>query len=404
MNKTAIRLKSVFPSKRNQDSKNCIPYGKHWIGEDEVQEVVETLRTGYLTSGPKVERFENELRQYLGAKYTVTTGSCSAALHLSILAFGIKPGDEVITTPFTYVATVNAILHAGAIPIFVDIDPKTYSIDPLKIEERITPRTKAILIVHYAGQPCAIREIGKIARNYQLAVIEDSSHAIGATYQNRKVGCDSDSACFSFHPVKNMTTAEGGLIATKHEHIARLCKAFRLHGFLEDYREREQAEFFEYPQMQYLGFKYNMTDLQAAIGLWQLKKLDQFNKRRSEIAQMYSAGLKDREELILPYVSPEGVHVWHLYVVRLRLERLQVSRAEFMKRLADRNITTSVHYLPVHLHTYYRNRFQTKEGDFPIAEDVYRSIVTIPLFPKMNGDEVQYVIDTIQKVLDETKR
>lgn len=376
-----------------------IPYGRHWVGPEEQEEVRDTLEQGYLTSGPKVELFENRVREYLGASHTVAVSSCSAALHLALLALGIGPGDEVITTVFTYVATANAILHTGAAPVFTDIDPATYNVDASQIEKKITSRTKALLVVHYAGQPCRMSEIRQIAERRRLFVVEDASHAIGASYRGEKIGAASDAACFSFHPVKNMTTAEGGLVATRLEKVANLIRILRLHGISEDYRARETKTRFEYPQMVHLGFKYNMTDLQASLGLQQLKKLESFEKRRAGIAGFYADSLADLKEVELPQVSPDVEHAWHLFVIRLKLDRLAIDRGQVMKELEVRGISTSVHYLPIHLQPYYKGRFGFKEGDFPLSEKAYESVLTLPLFPKMSDEDARRVVQALREVV-----
>lgn len=382
-----------------------IPYGRHWIGEEEYQEVLKTLQTGYLTTGPKVELFENQLRDYLGARYVVATSSCSAALHLSLLAHGIGAGDEVITTVWTFVATSNAILHVGAKPVFVDIEDQTYNIDIRKIKEKITPRTKAILPVHYGGHPCPMGPVREIAQKAGLAVIEDAAHAIGAQEGMEKTGKASDAACFSFHPVKNMTTAEGGAVATHSQKIAERVRALRLHGIEQDFYKREKSgDVTAYPQMQHLGFKYNMTDLQAALGLHQLAKLDGFIQRRTEIAEFYFTELHRREELALPSAARDVKHAWHLYPIRLRLEKLKIDRDMFMEKLAKKSIVTAIHYLPVHRHQYYQNRFGFKRGDFPVADHVFDSIVTIPLYAKMTDEDARRVTEAIHQVLDENRR
>lgn len=381
-----------------------MPYGRHWVGEEEVQAVLEVLTSGYLTTGPQVERFEEEFRRYLGAKYTVATSSCSAALHLSLMALDLKPGDEVITTVFTFVATANAILHVGATPVFVDIDSETYNLDPAQVRERITPRTKAIMVVHYGGLPCPMEELRSLAEKNGLHIIEDASHAVGASTRGTKIGAESLAACFSFHPVKNMTTAEGGIIATSSEKLAQFCKSGRLHGIVEDYHQREKTGTLAYPQMEFLGFKYNMTDLQAVIGLCQLKKLDAFIRRRGEIADFYFSQLSRHPEIILPCRSAAVQHAWHLFPIRLNPERLKVSRDTLAQMLLKKSIATGIHYLPIHYQNYYRRKFNFKKGDFPVAEEVYESILSIPIYPQMSNEDAHDVAAAINEVLEEVRR
>lgn len=382
-----------------------IPYGMHWVGEEEYQEVQKTLETGYLTMGPRVELFEKELKNYTGAEHVVAVSSCSAALHLALLAHGIGPGDEVITTVWTFVATSNAILHVGATPVFVDADERSCNLDVRQIEKKITPKTKAIIPVHFAGHPAPMKEVREIAKKHNLLIIEDCAHAIGAKYQNEMIGSKSTAACFSFHPVKNMTTAEGGAVATNSKEVADKIRAMRLHGIATDFFKREKAgDVAGYPQMQYLGFKYNMTDVQAALGLHQLPKLDKFIKRREEIANIYYSELKNLEELTLAYLDPGVKHAWHLFTVRVHLDKLKISRDALMEKLAEKSVITGVHYLPVHRHRYYAERFGFKLGDFPAADALYDSMLSIPLYPKMTQDDAEYVVKTIREVLDENRR
>lgn len=377
----------------------------HWVGEEEFQEVRKTLETGYLTTGPRVELFENELKKYIGAKHVVAVSSCSAALHISMLAHEIGAGDEVITTPWTFVATPNSVLHAGATPVFVDIEEQDHNLDIAQIEKKITPKTKAILPVHFAGQPCDMRAIRAIARKHKLKVLEDCAHAIGAKDQDGMLGSNSDAASYSFHPVKNMTSAEGGAVATNNDEIAAKVRALRLHGIASDFFKRDRAgDVVGYPQMQMLGFKYNMTDIQAAIGIPQLAKLDGFIERRAAIANFYSKALADREELTLPRLEPSYRHAWHLYTIRLKLDRVKIARDQFMEKLAEKKIITGVHYLPVHRHRYYAERFGFKPGQFPKADATYDSILSIPLYPKMTDGDAERVVETIRQVLDENRR
>lgn len=386
-------------------SESKIPYGMHWVGEEEIQEVRQTLETGYLTTGPRVELFERALEKYIGAKHVIAVSSCSAALHLSLLAHGIGQGDEVITTVWTFVATSNAILHTGAVPVFVDIENRDHNLDIRSIEKKITSRTKAILPVHFAGQPCDMKAIRALAEKYKLLVIEDCAHAIGAKDSAGMLGANSDAASYSFHPVKNMTTAEGGAVATQNDEVAAKVRALRLHGIASDFFKREKAgDVTGYPQMQYLGFKYSMTDLQAAIGIHQLAKLDKFIDRRAEIANFYLKELADREEIVLPRVDPGYRHAWHLFTIRLKLEKLKATRDQFMEKLAEKKIITGVHYLPVHRHRYYEQKFGFKPGQFPVADAVYDSILSIPIFPKMSGEDSGRVVRVIRQVLDETRR
>jgi UDP-4-amino-4,6-dideoxy-N-acetyl-beta-L-altrosamine transaminase len=372
-----------------------IPYCLPEIGEEEIAEVVDTLRSGWLTMGPKTIAFEEQIAAYTGAKYAVAVNSCTAALHLSLLAYGLGPGDEVITSPYTFASTGNVIVHSGARPVFADIQRDTFNIDPEKINEAITPKTKAIIPVHFAGQPCDMKEIQEIADDHNLVVIEDAAHAIGAEYRGKKIGSLSDATCFSFYATKNMTTGEGGAVTTDDPKIADKMRILRLHGISKDAWKRYSAQGSWYYEIEECGWKYNMTDIQAALGIHQLRKLDGFVATRRKYAEMYSTALRDIEGVVTPVEKLGRKHVYHLYPVFLD----EVDRGDFIRGMAGMGIGCSVHFIPLHLHPFYRDTFDFKKGDFPIAEAVYDHEVSLPLYPKMTDFEFSYVNQCIRKLL-----
>lgn len=375
-----------------------LPYGLHDVGVEEEQAVLEVLRHGWLTAGPRVREFEAAFAAACGAKHAVAVATGTAALHLTMLALNVKPGSEVITSPLTFVATVNAIVHAGGKPVFADVDPATLNIHPAQVAKRVTKRTCAVVPVHLAGAPCDLAAIRRaIGRSIHL--IEDACHAAGAMIGRDPIGARGEAQCFSFHPVKNMTTAEGGLITTSDRRLAERVRVLRFHGFREDYLSRTKRGALGYPRMYELGFKSVLTDLQAALGLVQLKRLPEFTARRNALADAYTKAFLDLPELEVPAARPGTLSAWHIYILRLRLERLRCSRDEFIEALRKENIATSVHYMPVHLQPYYRKRFGFRAGDFPVAEDAYRRMLTLPLFPKMTEHDQADVIRAITRLI-----
>jgi len=370
-----------------------IPQSKPWIDEDEINEVVDTLRSGWLTMGPKTAKFEQLLAEYLGVKHVIVVNSCTAALHLSLVALGIGPGDEVITTTYTFAATADVILHVGAKPVFVDIETKTYNIDPEKIKEAITPRTKAIMPVHFAGHPCDMKEIMDISENNHLYVIEDAAHALGAEYLGKKIGSIGHTTCFSFYATKDITTGEGGAATTNDDQLAEKIRKLRLHGITADAWKRHSKGSWYY-EITESGFKYNITDIQSAIGIHQIKKLDKFIDLRRKIAQTYSSELKEIKEIVTPCVKAEVKHAYHLYPILLK----GMDRDSFVQKMNATGISCSVHFIPLHLHPLYQRLFAFKKGDFPNAEWVYEREASLPLFPRMTKDEVRYVTDSIKKI------
>jgi len=372
-----------------------IPYCLPEIGEEEIAEVVDTLRSGWLTMGPKTIAFEEQIATYTGAKYAVAVNSCTAALHLSLLAYGIGPGDEVITSPYTFASTGNVIVHSGARPVFADIQRDTFNIDPEKINEAITPKTKAIIPVHFAGQPCDMKEIQEIADDHTLVVIEDAAHAIGAEYRGKKIGSLSDATCFSFYATKNMTTGEGGAVTTDDQKIADKMRILRLHGISKDAWKRYSAQGSWYYEIEECGWKYNMTDIQAALGIHQLRKLDGFVATRRKYAEMYSADFQDLRSLVTPVEKKERSHVYHLYPVLLD----GMDRSGFIREMAEMGIGCSVHFIPLHLHPFYREIFGLKHDDYPIAQKIYDQEISLPLYPSMQEEDIRHVIQCIHKIL-----
>lgn len=381
-----------------------LPYATQWTGEEEKKEVMEVLDSDWLTTGPKVAQFEKDIANFVNAKFAIAVNSGTAALHCCTLALDLKPGDEVITTPFTFLASANCIIYAGAKPVLADINEDTYNIDVNEIKKKITSKTKAIIPVHYAGQPCDMDEIHEIAKKHNLKVIEDAAHALSAEYKGKKIGGLSEFSIFSFHPVKNITTAEGGIITTNDPELAKFCIMHRTHGITKEAMQRYGKNADWSYDMKRLGFRYNMTEFQAALGIAQLRKIEKFQKRREEIVKIYDKNFSGMPELILPYTKPEVKSSWHLYTIRVKENMLNADRNQIIKALKAENIGVNVHYIPIHLHSYYQQNYGYKEGDYPIAEKIYKTIITLPLFPKMTDKDVQDVIEAVKKVVGYYKK
>lgn len=379
--------------------KQFLPFSRPSIGREEIREITESLRSGWITTGPKVQRFEEDFRRAADAKHAIAVNSATSGLHIAYLAAGLKAGDEVITSPLTFVCTVSMILAAGAKPVLADIDPVTFNIDVEQIERKITRRTRAVVPVHFAGLPCDMDRIHALARKRKLKVIEDAAHAAGTEYKGRKVGSMSDAAVFSFHPIKNMTTGEGGMITTPHADWADELGLLRFHGMTKNAWKRYSKSGSPLYDITRLGYKYNMMDLQAALGLHQLKKLPRFNAVRTRYAAMYNAAFADLPQLMRP-LAPEydHVHAWHLYVVALRTERLKIGRDQFIAELSARNIGTGVHFTAVHRLSHYRKIFKDAR-DLPNASYVSDRIVSLPLYPGMKPSDVDDVIEAVRDVI-----
>lgn len=375
-----------------------LPFGKPFISQDEIDEVVDTLHSGWLTTGPKVALFEERFKDYIGAKDVIALNSCTAGLHLALDVCGIKQGDEVITTPFTFCATANVINHVGAKVVFSDITKDTLCIDPNEIERRITSRTKAIIPVHFAGQPCKMDEIYSIAKRYNLEVIQDAAHAIEAEYNGKKVGSLPDITSYSFYATKNLTTGEGGAIATNNEKWAKKLRILRLHGLTEDAFCRYGEIEIRHYDVKVSGYKYNMMDIQAALGIRQLEKLERYLKIREEYFKMYNEAFFSIPEITLPKSILRTRHARHLYIIILNLEQLTVSRDDFLAALKAENIGTSVHFIPLHLHSFYR-KAGYKRGDFPQSEWAGERVVSLPMSSGLTPKDIEDVILAVKKII-----
>ncbi len=374
-------------------------FGRPTIEEPEIEEVVDSLRKSWLGTGPKVARLEREFAAYKGAQHAVAVHSCTAALHLSILGAGLAPGDEVITTPLTFCATVNSILHAGAAPVLADVDRRTMNIDPESIERAITPRTRAILPVHFAGRPCEMDAILDIARRRNLVVIEDCAHAIETEYKGRKAGTFGDFGCFSFYATKNMTTGEGGMVLTQNEAQAARIKMLALHGMSKDAWKRFSDEGYKHYSVVDLGFKYNMMDLQAAIGIHQLPRIERWLERRAQIWKRYDAAFADLPVELPAAPAPDTRHGLHLYTLLIDEARAPVSRDGFLDAMTAHGIGVGVHYLSVPEHPYYQQRFGWKPNDWPAAMSIGRRTVSLPLSAGLSDEDVDDVVSAVRDVL-----
>ncbi|MFA6106353.1 MAG: DegT/DnrJ/EryC1/StrS family aminotransferase [Patescibacteria group bacterium] len=379
--------------------KKYIVFGSPYIGREEIDEMVRTLKSGWIGTGPKAAKFEQAVCDYTGARYGLALNSCTAGLHLSLLVCGIKPGDEVITTPLTFCATVNTIIHVGATPVFADVDPGSMNIDPKKIEQAITKRTKAIVPVHLAGRPCEMDEIMRIAKKHNLFVIEDAAQALGSAYNGRKIGSIGDLTCFSFYVTKNVITGEGGMVTTANKEFADKIKIYALHGMSKDAWKRFSDDGYKHYQVIFPGYKYNMTDMQASIGIHQLKRIGQFDKKRQKIWNQYNAAFSGLPIGLPAPIDKNIYHNKHLYTLLIDKKRAGVSRDEFMRRLHERGIGTGVHYIPVHLHQYYRERFGYKPGDFPNAEYIGERTVSLPLSAKLSQSDVNRITRAVSEVI-----
>lgn len=373
------------------------------VGQEEMDEVVDTLKSGWITTGPKTRQFESAFRARVAASDALGLNSCTAGLHLGLVALGVRPGDEVITTPMTFCACANVIEHAGATPRFVDVEPDTLNLDPAALEAAVTSRTRAILVVHYAGHPADLDPIQEIATSRGLSVIEDAAHALPARYKGRLIGSGDNPVSFSFYATKNLTTGEGGMLTGAPDFLAR-ARTLGLHGMSRDAWKRYAPGGGWFYEVDRPGFKYNMTDVQAAMGLAQLRKLDRFQQRRREIVAAYNQAFREVEALEIPAERPEIEHAWHLYVLRLRLETLRIGRDQFIEELTARNIGTSVHFIPVHVHPYYRLKYGYRPEQYPIAYGNYQRMLSLPLHPLLTSDDVSDVIAAVRDVVEKFAR
>lgn len=369
-----------------------IPYGRQWIGEDDIEEVLKVLNSDWLTTGPKVGEFENALCKYVRCKYSVAVNSGTSALDIAVGALGLPEGSEVITTPFTFAATSNAILYNRLKPVFADIQKDTRNIDPEDVRRKITSKTRAITYVDYAGHPCDIKEIKEIAEEHDLYIIEDACHALGASYHGEKIGSFADLTIFSFHPVKPITTGEGGAVVTNDSKLAEKVRLLHSHGIDKSATERYGPDAGWAYDMKMLGRNYRMTDIQAALGVSQLKKLDIFIKRRQKIAELYNELLRDCEFVETPVTKEEMKHGWHIYTILLK----DVNRDKLFTYLRKSDIGVNVHYIPIYHFSYYRKHFNFDKNDYPATEDIFNRIITLPIYPKMSDEDIELVTKTIK--------
>lgn len=378
------------------------------IGEEEIAEVLDTLRSDWITTGPKVKRLEADFAEFVGAPAALAVSSATDAMQVALAALGIGPGDEVITTTMTFCSTVHVIEHLGAKPVLVDVEPDILTLDPARVAKAITSQTRALLPVHLYGHPCEMDGLLALARQYNLVIVEDAAHALPTKYKGRLIGSPPANgvplgdlrwaACFSFYATKNLTTGEGGMVAGPRDLIDQ-ARMWSLHGMSRDAYKRYSAEGSWYYEVVLPGFKCNMTDIQASIGLHQLRKLPQFQARRRAVVSRYQAAFSQFEELQIPIERPEVDHAWHVYALRLNLERLTIDRARFIQELKARNIGTSVHFIPIHVHPYYRDKYGYKPQDFPVAYENYLRLVSLPLNLRMSDKDVDDVIEAVVDVV-----
>ena len=377
--------------------RSFLPFARPDISNAEIMAVVRTLRSGWLTMGPRVLEFEEAFRKYIGARHAVAFNSCTAALHTTLVALRVGPGDEVVTTPFTFAATANVVALVGARPVFADVEPDTLNLDPSNANARLCARTKAVIPVHYGGQPCDLDALAERAHAHGAFLLEDAAHAFGAEYRDRRIG-STGTAAFSFYATKNLTTGEGGMVTTDDSDLADRLRLLRLHGISRDAWKRYTVAGDWYYEVVEAGFKYNMTDTQAAMGLVQLRRADGLLKRRRSHAQYLAKEFKDVPNLTLPQERPDTSNAWHLYPIRLNLPRLRIDRAKFIEALRAENIGSSVHFIPLHLQPYYRDRFGYRRGDFPVAEAAYERIISLPFYAGMTREDLDDVVEAVGKI------
>jgi dTDP-4-amino-4,6-dideoxygalactose transaminase len=378
-----------------------LPFARPSIGEEEIAEVADALRSGWITTGPRVKAFELAFAEYIGVSHAIAVSSCTAALHIALAAHDIGPGDEVIMPTLTFCSTANVVVHLGAKPVLVDVGDG-FNVTAETIEAAMTPRTRAIVPVHFAGQPCELDAVVALARHRGVAVVQDAAHALGASYRGERIGAIGPVTAFSFYATKNLTTGEGGMLTTDDGALADRMRRMALHGMSRDAWKRYTNAGSWFYEVLEAGFKNNMTDIQAALGLHQLRKFESFQARRGQIVARYQAAFADLPELELPTTEAHRAHAWHLYVVRLT-DRARVQRDAFIGALKARNIGTSVHFIPVHLHPFYRERFGYHEGQLPRAESIYRRVVSLPLYPALSDTDVDDVIDAVRETLREAR-
>jgi dTDP-4-amino-4,6-dideoxygalactose transaminase len=376
-----------------------LPYNLPDISEAEIDAVVDVLRSGWLAPGPRVKAFEADFASYAGTKHAIALDSATAGMHLALLASGIGPGDEVITTPTTFAATVNTIIHTGATPVLADICPDDYCIDPAAAERAITPRTRAIMPMHHGGSACRMDEILALARKHGLRVIEDAAHALGTQIGGRNIGSFGDATVFSFYPTKNVTSGRGGMLTTDDDALAERCRLLALHGMSNDAWDRYTARGSWSYQVLAAGYNYTMTDFQAALGHTQFSRLDAFQRQRTHLARRMSERLGALPEIVLPAERTGATHAWHLYVVRIRPGMLTISRDEIIVAMKERGIGTSVHFIPIHHHPYYRETYGWAPGDFPVADEAFEAMLSLPLYTRMTDAEADRVAAAVEEIV-----
>lgn len=383
---------------------NFLIFGAPVIEDAEIEEVIASLKSGWLGTGPKVARFEEDFKKYKEVPYAAAVSSCTAAMHLSLLAAGLKPGDEVLTTALTFCATVNSIIHTGATPVLADVDPVTMNLDPEQVQRKITSRTRAILPVHFAGRPCDMGALGDIADRHDLTIIEDCAHAIETEFHGKKAGTFGDFGCFSFYVTKNIVTGEGGMVLSRHEDDIARIKVLGLHGMSKDAWRRFSDEGYKHYQVVAAGFKYNMMDLQAAIGIHQLKRVERYWQRRHEIWQKYNQALSDLPVGLPADPEPGTRHAYHLYTILVDEHQAGISRDAFLGAITEQNIGVGVHYLSVPEHSYYQQTFGWRPDDYPEAMRIGRQTISLPLSPKLSDQDVADVIAAVKAVLATSKK
>ena len=396
-----IKLETLAIHGGSPVRKSLLPYGRQSLDDADIQAVVEVLKSDWLTTGPKVGEFEERFAAWVGARHAVSFSSGTAALHGAAFAAGLEAGDEAITTPMTFCATANCILYQGATPVFADVSPDTLNLDPKEVSKKVSARTKAIFAVDYAGHPAALDELGQaetqVPQGRSPLLIEDACHALGAEYRGKRVGGIADMTVFSFHPVKHLTTGEGGMVTTNDARLAEILRRFRNHGISSEARQRQEAGQWFY-EMVLLGFNYRLTEIACALGLSQLERLDANVARRREIAAQYGEAFRDLPAIVIPAVREDVNPAWHLYPIRLKLEMLAVGRGEIFQALRAENIGVNVHYIPVHQHPYYRERSKSKES-YPVTEHAYERLISLPMFHSMTVQDVEDVIHALLKVV-----
>ena len=380
---------------------NFLTFGAPFIKDEEIKEVLDTLESGWLGTGPKTKLFEKNFSKYIGSKNAIALNSCTAGLHLALDSFGIGMGDEVISTPMTFPATINVIEHVGAKPVFVDVKRNTFNIDENKIEAAITSDTKAIIPVHLAGRPCEMETILSIAKKYDLKVIEDAAHATESYYSGNKIGNTGDVTCFSFYVTKNIVTGEGGMLTTNNNEIAEMVRTRSLHGISKDAWNRFSDKGYSHYETKYPGYKYNMIDIQASLGIHQLNRVDESLLIRNKHWDQYNQAFKNLDEIDIPLEQKNIVHARHLYTIILRLKTLKINRDQFIIELKNRNIGSGIHYTAVHLHQYYKHKYSYKKGDYPNSEWISERTISLPLSPKITSKDISDVISSVLDIIKE---